>query len=172
MISIGACVHSTGTPMSMVSTSSSEMNLATVPPPPRVNLAQFANLPYNVCFIQDCTYFAGEFCVAVVGAAFTAGTGVFYNTYAVVQEGGVLFFISVCKCRVECCTYVSGQALGVAQNASYRNAVWLCQSAGKYSRNLECIPVLPSEPTSSLSAKITTEVHSGFLLSISAIISV
>ena len=55
-----------------------------------VNLAQFADLPYNVCFIQDCAYLAGEFCVAVVGAAFTAGTGVFYNTYAVVQEGGVL----------------------------------------------------------------------------------
>ena len=84
-----ACVHGDDVPVGHVSGYGAAAAL--------VNFAQFADLPYNVCFIQDCAYLAGEFCVAVVGAAFAAGTGVFYNTYAIVQEGGVLFFISVLK---------------------------------------------------------------------------
>ena len=92
-----------------------------------VNFAQFAKLPYNICVVEDCANFAGEFSVAVVGTALAACTGVFNNTYAVVDEGRILFLVSICKCRVKCCADVSGQALGVRQNASYRNAEWLCQ---------------------------------------------
>ena len=62
-----------------------------------VNFTKFTELPYNVCIVEDCTNFACEFSVAVVGAALTACTCVFNNTYTVVDEGRVLFFISICK---------------------------------------------------------------------------
>ena len=92
-----------------------------------VNFTKFTELPYNVCIVEDCTNFACEFSVAVVGAALTACTCVFNNTYTVVDEGRVLFFISICKCWIECCAYVSRQTFGVRQNASYWNAEWLSQ---------------------------------------------
>ena len=79
-----------------------------------VNFAQLAELPYNIRLVQNRADLAGEAGIAVVGAALAAGTGVFDNAYAVVQEGRVLLLIRIRKGWVIGCADVCGQALGVS----------------------------------------------------------